>query len=192
MMRRAKRAKEGARRSARGVRQRPRGPREKILSLRRAVPVVASLKRRGRTVVFTNGVFDLLHVGHVALLEKAASLGDVLVVGVNADGSVRRLKGEGRPIVPLAERMEMLAGLRSVDHVVSFTEPTPARIIARLRPDILVKGGDYRKSEIVGRDTVESGGGRVVTVPLRRGRSSTDLIRRALAAVRASSGDRRR
>lgn len=173
-------------------RRAPRGPREKILSLRRAGPVVTSLKRRGRTVVFTNGVFDLLHVGHVALLETAASFGDVLVVGVNTDGSVRRLKGPGRPIVPLTERMEMLAGLRSVDHVVAFTEPTPARIIARLRPDILVKGGDYRKSAIVGRDTVESGGGRVITVPLRRGRSSTDLIRRALAAVRASRGGRRR
>ncbi|HEX9428640.1 MAG TPA: D-glycero-beta-D-manno-heptose 1-phosphate adenylyltransferase [Candidatus Polarisedimenticolia bacterium] len=171
---------------------RPRAPREKILSLRRAVARRRLLKRRGRKVVFTNGVFDLLHVGHVALLEKAASFGDILIVGVNSDGSVRRLKGPGRPIVPLAERMEMLAGLRSVDLVISFTEPTPARVIERLRPDFLVKGGDYRHSEIVGRETVESGGGRVVTVPLRRGRSSTDLIRRALVAARAESRGRRR
>ena len=133
-------------------------------------------------MVFTNGCFDLLHAGHVALLETARGLGDFLVVGVNADRSVRRLKGAGRPIVPLGERMEVLAALRSVDCVVPFGEATPARLIALLGPDVLVKGADYRARTIVGRDTVEARGGRVVTVRLRRSLSTTGLIRRALRA----------
>jgi len=152
----------------------------KIASARRAASLMRRLQRRGRAVVFTNGCFDLLHAGHVSLLEAARGLGDFLVVGVNTDRSVRRLKGAGRPIVPLGERMEVLAALRPVDCVVPFGEPTPARLIARLRPDVLVKGSDYRTRRIVGRDTVEARGGRVVTVPLRRGLSTTDLIRRAL------------
>jgi len=152
----------------------------KILPPRRAAARVRGLQRRGLKVVFTNGCFDLLHAGHAALLEQARRLGDFLVVGVNSDRSVRRLKGRGRPIVPLRERQEILAALRMVDCVVAFGEPTPARLIALLRPDMLVKGGDYRRSEIVGRDTVEARGGRVVTVPLRRGRSTSDLIRRVL------------
>ncbi|HEU4402530.1 MAG TPA: D-glycero-beta-D-manno-heptose 1-phosphate adenylyltransferase [Candidatus Polarisedimenticolia bacterium] len=151
-----------------------------VLRPRRAVETVTRLKRRGRVVVFTNGCFDLLHVGHLVLLETARSLGDVLVVGVNTDRSVRRIKGPGRPIVPLAERMEMLAALRAVDYVVPFDAPTPARLIQALRPDVLVKGGDYRPAQIVGRDTVEAGGGRVVVVPLRRGHSTSGLIHRAL------------
>jgi D-beta-D-heptose 7-phosphate kinase/D-beta-D-heptose 1-phosphate adenosyltransferase len=166
-------------------RHRRRGRASKLVPPGRAAALGAGLKRRGRRVVFTNGCFDLLHVGHLALLERARSLGDALVVGVNSDRSVRRLKGEGRPIVPLAERMEILAGLRAVDYVVPFAEATPARLIAALLPDVLVKGGDYSRSEIVGRDTVEEAGGRVVTVPLRRGRSSSLLIRRALRALRA-------
>ena len=155
----------------------------KILPARRAVALVRRLQERGRAVVFTNGCFDLLHAGHVALLEKARAFGDFLVAGVNSDRSVRRLKGPGRPIVPLWERMEVLAALRAVDCVVPFGEETPAGLIALLRPDVLVKGADYPKSEIVGRDTVEAGGGRVVMVPLRRGRSTSDLIRRALRAA---------
>jgi len=156
----------------------------KILAAHRAAFLVRRLQGRGREVVFTNGCFDLLHAGHVALLEKARGLGDFLVVGVNSDRSVRRLKGPGRPITPLRERMEVLASLRAVDRVVPFGEETPARLIALLRPDVLVKGADYRHSEIVGRDTVVAWGGRVVTVPLRRGRSTSDLIRRALLATR--------
>ena len=155
----------------------------KIVSAPRAAALVHRLQAHGRAVVFTNGCFDLLHAGHVALLEAARNLGDFLVVGVNTDRSVRRLKGAGRPIVPLGERMEVLAALRPVDSVVPFGEPTPARLIARLRPDVLVKGSDYRTKRIVGRDTVEARGGRVVTVPLRRGLSTTDLIRRALRSA---------
>ncbi len=160
---------------------------------RRAEAILRRERRRGRRVVFTNGCFDLLHAGHIALLETAAALGDLLVVGLNSDRSVRRLKGPGRPIIPLAERMEMLAGLRAVDLVVPFGEATPARLIERLRPDVLVKGADYRNREIVGRGTVEASGGKVVTVPLRRGRSTSALIRRALRAARsAGAGGGRR
>jgi D-beta-D-heptose 7-phosphate kinase/D-beta-D-heptose 1-phosphate adenosyltransferase len=154
----------------------------KVLPADRAAALVRRRQRRGQVVVFTNGCFDLLHAGHVALLEKAGALGDFLVVAVNSDRSVRRLKGAGRPIVPLRERMEVLAALRGVDCVVPFGEATPARLVARLRPDVLVKGADYRKADIVGRDTVLARGGRIVTVPLRRGRSTSDLIRRALRA----------
>ena len=152
----------------------------KALTPGRAAALARRLQGRGRVVVFTNGCFDLLHAGHVELLEKARAHGDFLVVGVNSDRSVRRLKGPGRPIVPLRERTEVLAALRAVDCVVPFGEATPARLIARLRPDVLVKGADYRKREIVGRDTVEAMGGRVVRVHLRRGRSTSGLIRRAL------------
>ncbi|HEV8701028.1 MAG TPA: D-glycero-beta-D-manno-heptose 1-phosphate adenylyltransferase [Candidatus Polarisedimenticolia bacterium] len=152
----------------------------KALTAARAVALARRLQRRGRVVVFTNGCFDLLHAGHVELLEAARAHGDFLVVGVNSDRSVRRLKGPGRPIVPLPERMEILAALRAVDCVVGFGEATPARLISRLRPDVLVKGSDYRKREIVGRDTVEALGGRVVRVPLRRGLSTSGLIRRVL------------
>lgn len=158
--------------------------RTKILGRAGAEAWARRQRRRGRAVVFTNGCFDLLHAGHVALLEAARRHGDVLVVGVNTDRSVRRLKGDGRPIVPLRERLEVLAALRVVDRVVPFAEATPARLIARIRPDVLVKGSDYRARDIVGRDTVVAGGGRVVTVPLRRGRSTSELIRRALRASR--------
>jgi rfaE bifunctional protein nucleotidyltransferase chain/domain len=163
---------------------RPKGRgRTKVTPAHRAAALVRRVQRRGCRVVFTNGCFDLLHAGHVALLETARGLGDFLVVGVNSDRSVRGLKGAGRPIVPLDERMEVLAALRAVDCVVPFGEPTPARLIRRLSPDVLVKGADYRSKTIVGRDTVESRGGRVVTVPLRRRLSTTDLIRRALRAA---------
>ncbi len=154
-------------------------PARKIATAARAVEIVSRLRRRGRRVVFTNGCFDLLHVGHLTLLERARALGDALVVGVNDDASVRRLKGRGRPIVPLGERMEILAALRVVDLVVPFREPTPARLIAGLVPHVLVKGGDYRPATIVGRETVEGAGGRVVVVPLVRGRSTTRLLKRA-------------
>jgi D-beta-D-heptose 7-phosphate kinase/D-beta-D-heptose 1-phosphate adenosyltransferase len=163
---------------------------------RAAARIAARLRRAGRRVVFTNGVFDLIHVGHVTILEKARRLGDFLIVGVNTDRSVRRLKGPGRPIVPLAERMEMLAALEAVDCVVPFSEPTPARLIAAILPDVLVKGGDYRKDAIVGRDVVEARGGRVVRVRLVAGRSSSDLVARAARSGRAgrrrTDDDRRR
>jgi D-beta-D-heptose 7-phosphate kinase/D-beta-D-heptose 1-phosphate adenosyltransferase len=130
-------------------------------------------------VVFTNGVFDLLHAGHIALLEGARAEGAALVVGVNADASARRLgKGEGRPVVPAAARARLVAALAAVDCVVVFEEDTPLELIRALRPDILVKGADYARAAIVGADDVESWGGRVVRVPLVAGQSTTELVRR--------------
>ena len=130
-------------------------------------------------VVFTNGVFDLLHRGHVAYLARARSEGAALVVGVNTDASVRRLKGPPRPLVPEGDRAYVLAGLGAVDAVVLFDEDTPRELIAALEPDVLCKGADYRLEEIVGADLVRARGGRVVRVPLEEGVSTTDLIARA-------------
>jgi D-beta-D-heptose 7-phosphate kinase/D-beta-D-heptose 1-phosphate adenosyltransferase len=135
-------------------------------------------RAEGRRVVFTNGCFDLLHPGHVALLEAARGKGDVLVVGINSDASVRALKGEGRPLVPADERAEMLLALESVDAVVVYDEPTPREVIAALLPDVLVKGADWAADAIVGREEVEAAGGRVERVPLVPGRSTTSLVER--------------
>jgi len=137
------------------------------------------LKEAGRKVVFTNGCFDLLHLGHARYLEKARALGDVLIVGLNSDRSVRRLKGAGRPLVPEADRAEMLAALEAVDYVTIFGEETPAALVAEIRPDVIVKGGDYRPEEVAGAETVAASGGRVAIVPLVEGRSTTGLIARA-------------
>jgi D-beta-D-heptose 7-phosphate kinase/D-beta-D-heptose 1-phosphate adenosyltransferase len=133
----------------------------------------------GGRVVFTNGVFDLLHVGHITLLETARKEGASLIVGVNSDASVRRLhKGPGRPLVPQDERARVLAALAVVDCVVIFDQDTPLELIKHLRPDVLVKGADYERAAIVGADDVEGWGGRVVRVPLVPGRSTTELARR--------------
>ncbi len=135
--------------------------------------------RQTKPVVFTNGVFDLLHVGHVALLEAARAEGTALIVGVNSDASVRRLgKGADRPLVPQAARARMVAALGSVDCVVVFDQDTPLALIERLRPDVLVKGADYARDEIVGAEQVTAWGGRVVRVPLVAGVSTTELLAR--------------
>jgi rfaE bifunctional protein nucleotidyltransferase chain/domain len=136
------------------------------------------LRRLGLRVVFTNGCFDLLHIGHARYLEAARRLGDALVVGLNSDGSVRALKGPGRPVLPEAERAELLAALRCVDYVTLFDEPTPEAAISLLRPDFHVKGGDYRADEIPEAPAVVAGGGRVVIVPFVEGWSTTRLIER--------------
>ena len=133
---------------------------------------------RTRTLVFSNGCFDLLHRGHLALLTAARALGDVLLVGVNSDRSVRRLKGEGRPAVPARHRAALLASLRPVDGVIVFDEDTPIELIRALSPDVLVKGGDYDRSSVVGGDEVEAAGGRVVLIPLVDAPSTTELLRR--------------
>ena len=139
------------------------------------------LRRAGRRVVFTNGCFDLLHRGHVEYLAEARALGDALVVAVNDDPSVRRLKGPGRPLNPAADRARVLAALAAVDRVVLFAEDTPAELIAALVPDVLVKGGDYQLSGIVGREVGEAAGGEVVRIAFRPGYSTTDLIARLRA-----------
>lgn len=143
---------------------------------------MAKHRRAGRRVVFTNGCFDLLHPGHLGLLSRAAAQGDVLVVAINDDASVRRLKGTGRPIYPAEERAEILLALRWVDHVTVFPEDTPLETIERVRPDVLVKGSEYRTKDIVGAAFVASYGGRVVRVPMRKGHSTRSIVRRMQAA----------
>lgn len=139
---------------------------------------VADAKRTGRRVVFTNGCYDLLHPGHTRLLEQARDLGDILILALNSDLSVRENKGAGRPIVDEAERAEVAAALASVDYVVLFDEPTPREIIARVLPDVLVKGGDWGPNEIIGREEVEAAGGRVVSIPFEPGYSTSSIIER--------------
>lgn len=151
---------------------------EKILSREDLIIRRRAWKDNGEKVVFTNGCFDLLHPGHVRLLEQARALGTVLVVAVNSDRSVRALKGAGRPLVPEKERAELLAALTAVDAVSFFDEPTPRELVAALLPDVLVKGGDWRPDEIVGRQEVEAAGGRVVSIPYIEGYSTSALIGR--------------
>jgi rfaE bifunctional protein nucleotidyltransferase chain/domain len=147
-----------------------------IVTRDRVGPVAEGLRRGGRKVVFTNGVFDLLHPGHVRYLARARTLGDVLIVGVNSDRSVRSNKGEGRPINAESERAEVLAALESVDVVVVFDEETPHAVIAEVQPDVLVKGADWPEDGIVGRDLVEARGGVVVRVPVEPGYSTSSII----------------
>jgi D-glycero-beta-D-manno-heptose 1-phosphate adenylyltransferase len=147
-----------------------------VLSLHQAILQFGPEKRNGRRVVFTNGCFDLFHPGHVETLEKARSFGDALVVGVNSDRSVRLMKGTGRPILPERERAEILAALECVDGVVIFDEPTPQEIIAALLPDVLVKGGDWAGDQIVGRKEVEAAGGKVISIPVVVGYSTTAIL----------------
>ena len=151
----------------------------KILPLERAFEVVDELKRTGKRVVFTNGCFDLLHPGHTRYLAEARNLGDVLMVALNSDRSVALLKGPGRPVQPEAERAEILAALGAVDFVTIFDELTPQAVIARMLPHVLVKGGDWGPNEIVGRAEVEAAGGRVVSIPVVEGYSTSAVIRAA-------------
>lgn len=155
----------------------PRAPAAKVLT--RSGLLQRFGRPRTHRVVFTNGCFDLLHPGHVACLEQARSLGDVLVVGVNTDASVRRLaKGPERPVMPEADRALLVAALESVDAVTLFDEDTPLELVSALLPDVLVKGGDYAPHQVVGREVVEAAGGRVVILPLLEGYSTTTLLRR--------------
>jgi rfaE bifunctional protein nucleotidyltransferase chain/domain len=156
----------------------------RVLTRDEAVAFVAALRDQGRVVVFTNGVFDLLHPGHLRYLQSARALGDALIVGLNADSSVRRNKGEKRPVTPQEERAEILSALECVDAVVFFDEDTPAAIVSALQPDILVKGADWPADQIVGRDTVEARGGRVVRVAIEEGYSTTAILEK----IREGSG----
>jgi len=151
-----------------------------IMSVKKLLAELTPLRRKGRKVVFTNGCFDIIHAGHVRYLTKARSLGDLLVVGLNSDASVREIKGPTRPIVPQAERAEVLGALRCVDYVVIFSGSTPLRLITALKPDILVKGSDWASNEIVGADAVKEAGGVVRRVRLLKGRSTTNIIKRVL------------
>jgi D-beta-D-heptose 7-phosphate kinase/D-beta-D-heptose 1-phosphate adenosyltransferase len=153
--------------------------REKILTVAQLTPILERARADRKRIVFTNGCFDLMHVGHVRYLQQAKTLGDLLVVGVNSDDSVRSLnKGPDRPVVPDVQRAEVLAALECVDYVVIFSEPDPRRVIADVQPDVLVKGGDWSIDRIVGREIVEAGGGIVKTIPLVPDVSTTALLRR--------------
>lgn len=151
---------------------------DKIKDWQQIAAIVVELRRQGKRIVFTNGCFDLLHSGHVRYLETARELGDVLIVGVNSDAGVRRLKGPQRPIVLEADRCIVLAGLACVDVVVLFDQETPYELIELIRPDVLVKGGDWAIAEIVGADIVLERGGRVLSLPYWKGHSSSGIIER--------------
>jgi len=160
-----------------------------ILTVEEAIVRFGRGKRNGRRVVFTNGCFDLLHPGHIRSLELARALGDVLIVGLNSDASVRQLKGQGRPVISERERAEILAALESVDAVVIFDDTTPRELIARLLPDVLVKGGDWPGDQIVGREEVEAAGGRVVSVPVVPGHSTSAILQKIRQGARASRAE---
>ncbi len=149
---------------------------DKIKSVSSLKKILKSLKKNGKKVIFTNGCFDILHRGHVKLLEKARSLGDVLVVAINTDSSVKKIKGPKRPINPERDRGIVLSALSFVDFVTFFGEPDPGRIIKQLDPDVLVKGGDWKKGEIVGANYVKSKGGKVYSLPLIKGYATSHLI----------------
>lgn len=149
-----------------------------VLTLEQTIVRFAREKRNGKRVVFTNGCFDLLHPGHIRSLEAARALGDVLIVGMNNDESVRTLKGEGRPVIPDEERAEILASVECVDAVLIFEELTPQRVVSELVPDVLVKGGDWPGNQIVGREEVEAAGGKVVLVDVVPGYSTTEILKK--------------
>lgn len=149
---------------------------EKIKARDALSKISRELNARGKRIVFTNGCFDILHVGHIRYLEKARSLGDVLVVGLNSDRSVRTIKGPERPILPEQERAEILSGLWCVDYIILFDEPTPLELITSIKPHVLVKGGDWTKETTVGKEVVENSGGEVVILPFVEGSSTTNII----------------
>ncbi len=153
---------------------------QKIITVQKLRPLLDILRATGKKIVFTNGCFDLIHTGHTRYLAKAGSFGDILVVAVNSDTSVRTIKGEKRPINTQTDRAEALAALESVDFVIVFDEPNPHRVISELQPDVLVKGGDWPIEKIIGRDIVEARGGKVVSVGYIEGASTTGIIEKIL------------
>jgi len=159
----------------------------KIVGRTPLAEAVRSLQRAGKKVVFTNGCFDLLHIGHVRYLQEARELGDALVVGVNSDASVRRLKGPGRPLTPALDRAEILAALACVDFVTIFDAATPLQLIRALGPDVLVKGGDWPVDTIVGREVVEGRGGKVLAIPFVKNRSTTAMIGKIRGAAASAA-----
>jgi len=156
----------------------------KILTWEAMREVVNLRRKEGQTIAFTNGCFDILHVGHVKYLEAARRMGDLLILGLNSDASVRAIKGEKRPLVPQAERAEVVASLESVDYVTLFDETTPLRLIEYLQPDCIVKGGDWKEASVVGGDLVRARGGKVVIVPLIEGASTTNIVEKILQAYK--------
>ena len=149
------------------------------------VEIRSQLKQKRKKVVFTNGCFDLLHSGHIHLFREAKKKGDVFIVAVNDDSSIRRIKETSRPIFPLKERIEILGAIKDIDYLASFSEETPQKIIAQLLPDVLVKGGDWKPEEVVGKKEVEEAGGEVVIIPYLEGRSSSDIVKRIVSSAKS-------
>jgi D-beta-D-heptose 7-phosphate kinase/D-beta-D-heptose 1-phosphate adenosyltransferase len=160
---------------------------QKIKARKELLRIIKDLKTKGKRIVFTNGCFDLLHIGHVRYLEKAKAFGDILVVGVNDDSSVRRLKGPKRPILPEKERAGILSGLGCVDYITIFDEIDPLKLITSLQPNVLAKGGDWTKEQTVGKEVVERSGGEVVIIPFVKGASTSNLIRTILKRFQKKS-----
>lgn len=151
-------------------------PGTKIKPLSKLEKIAASLRKKGKKIVFTNGCFDILHYGHVMYLERAKKSGDILIVGVNSDSSIRKIKGKLRPIVNENDRIRVISGLQSVDYAVLFKENTPLNLITAIKPDVLVKGADWSKNNIVGADFIKSYGGKIKTINLAKGRSTSSII----------------
>jgi D-beta-D-heptose 7-phosphate kinase/D-beta-D-heptose 1-phosphate adenosyltransferase len=149
-----------------------------IYDLRELKKIRQQLKNEGKTVVFTNGCFDILHSGHIYLFKEAKKYGDILIVGVNSDDSVKKIKGGSRPVFPLEERLEVLQNIEYIDYLTSFPEEIPRKIISALKPDVLIKGGDWMPDEVIGRKEVEKTGGKVVVIPYVKGRSTSKIINR--------------
>lgn len=156
----------------------------KVYNLEDLCKIRSRLRKEGKKVVFTNGCFDLLHSGHILLFKKAKELGDILVVGVNDDNSVQKIKGENRPVFPLKERLEILNAIQDVDYLISFSETTPQNIISTLLPDVLVKGGDWKPEQVIGKKEVEKVGGEVKIIPFHPGHSTTQIIYKILRSVK--------
>ena len=153
---------------------------KKILVREELKKELERLRKEGKKIAFTNGCFDILHVGHVRYLRGAKETADVLILALNSDSSVRTIKGEKRPLIPQEERADVLAGLESVDYITIFDEPTPLKLIEYLKPDVLIKGGDWAEESIVGRDAVRSWGGRVIVIPEIEGASTTNIVDKIL------------
>ena len=155
--------------------------RKKIFDVNDLVPIISDLKNKNLRIVFTNGCFDLIHTGHTRYLAAARGAGDKLIVAVNSDNSVRKIKGNKRPIIPLEERMEVLSGFEFVDFVISFEEPDPYNVIKAIKPNVLIKGGDWPLDKIIGRDIVQGEGGEVFTIPVIPGRSTSAIVERIIS-----------
>ena len=157
---------------------------DKVKTQDELIPILNDLKKNSKRIVFTNGCFDILHVGHVRYLKEAKGYGDILIVAVNSDLSVKSIKGDKRPIVSQSERAEVVAALEMVDYVIMFDEDTPYNIIKKLQPDVLIKGGDWTIDKIIGRDIVEARGGKVIAIPFIEGASTTGIVERVLERYR--------
>jgi rfaE bifunctional protein nucleotidyltransferase chain/domain len=160
---------------------------DKIKSLTELKTIVEKSREEGKMIVFTNGCFDILHTGHIRYLREAKALGDILIVGLNSDSSVKSIKGDNRPIIPEDERAEMLAALEDIDYIVIFSEDTPLNLLSTLEPDILAKGGDYKINQVVGRELVEAYGGKVIVLGEVKKYSTSDIIDRILERYRQGS-----